>query len=155
MPPSLAAIFALGQTTGVIIHIGRSRTIVNVIIDSILREECSTTVPLGTQHCEEDFLDLLMGDAQLDKELRMVLGTPGPMVTPAEPTEEGEAQASVVPKESWEEGEKEKYVRELAEFVWKECTLGEDLEIVNATGAKSVIPGKEGEEDSSFDVAKK
>lgn len=131
LPPSFAAIFALGQTTGIIVHVGYETTIVNIIVDSIIREECSTTIELGVKHAERRFKELLRDDKSLDRELKSVLG-----------------------KEGFEEGEKARYIDELAHFVWEECTLGDDLEIVTATGGKSVVLGKEGEDDS-FDVAKK
>lgn len=134
LPSSLAALFALGQTTGIIVHIGYERTFISIIIDSVLREECSAVVEVGKKHCEEHFVKLLLADAGLDKELRSVL-------------EKGDA--------AWQAGEKEKYVQEVADFVWKECMDGDDIEVVGATGAKVALPGKEVEDDSSFDVAKK
>lgn len=134
LPPSLAALFALGQTTGVIVHIGYEKTYINVIVDSILREECSAVVEVGKKYCEEHFVDLLSRDSGLEKELRTAIG-------------KGDA--------AWAAGEKEKYIAEVAAFVWGECTDGDDIEVVGASGQKVALPGKEEEEDSAFDVAKK
>jgi actin-related protein 9 len=133
LPPSLASIFALGQTTGLTIHLGYESTHISVITDSLVREECSSVAPVGRMHCGEHFVRLLLADAGLEKELRAASGKEG----------------------DWEAGEKERYVAEVAKFVWEECMDGDDIEVLGAQGAAVSLPGKEAEDDAAFDVAKK
>lgn len=134
LPAPLAALFALGATSGIILNIGRDRSEITVISESIVRWECSTTVDVGQADCETLFEQLLLADEILDRELQVAAGV-----------------------ESWEEGKKEKLVKELCEVIWKECTGG-DLEIPPAASAsKSFIAAavQAEKEDEGFDVAKK
>lgn len=76
-----------------------------------------------------------MKDTDLDKNLQMNLGGDG----------------------TWEAGQKEKLVKEVAQVIWTECT-GEDLEVPGAeAGSKALaaVNVSAQEDDSSFDVAKK
>ena len=130
---SLAALFALGSTSGVVLHIGATSSTASVIIDSIQRTECSAVADVGKVHCEEHLVNLLLSDTALDKELRTAAG-------------KGD--------EPWGEKEKERYVRELGEVIWTECT-GEDIEVIPASGSSASVAATQVEEDNSFDVAKK
>ena len=57
--------------------------------------------------------------------------------------------------EEWSEEKKRKWVAEVTDFVWRECT-SEDIEIIGEGGNKAVVAASTGEEgDDSFDVAKK
>jgi len=134
LPAPLASLFALGATTGIVLHIGRDRSEVSIVTDSIIRWECSTTVEVGYGDCEVWFEDLLMKDADLDKNLQMNLGGDG----------------------TWEAGQKEKMVKEVAKVIWTECT-GDDLEIPPAEAGSKAIAAvtAQAQEDDSFDVAKK
>jgi actin-related protein 9 len=137
LPAPLAALFALGATTGILLNLGRDRSEITVIIDSVVRYECSTTVMVGQADCESAFERLLMGDEALDKELKIESGL-----------EAGSA---------WDQGQKEKLVKEICEVIWRECT-GEDIEIPAATVAsKAFIAAatQPDQEDDTFDVAKK
>lgn len=135
LPTPLASIYALGATSGIVLHIGRDRSEVAVVTDSVIRWECTTTVQVGYGDCETWFEDLLMKDEELDKSLK--------------------AAASV--EDSWGEGQKAKLVKEVAGVIWTECT-GEDLEVTPADGAakaQAALAAPVPEDDSSFDVAKK
>jgi actin-related protein 9 len=135
VPASLASLFALGATTGIVLHIGRDRSEITIVTDSVIRWECSTTVDVGYADCEVWLEDLLMKDMDLDKNLQMNLGGDG----------------------TWEAGQKEKLVKEVAHVIWTECT-GEDLEVPGAeAGSKALaaVNASAQEDDSSFDVAKK
>lgn len=104
---------------------------VYVIIDSILRLECSRTVNLGSRDCEEFFRGLLMADQALDKELKAVAG-----------------------KEEWAQGEKEGWVKKVEEVFWREAgVLG--VEVPSASGAKVAVVGTEEEDEGAFDVTKR
>jgi actin-related protein 9 len=134
IPAPLASLFAVGATTGIVLHIGRDRSEVSVVTDSIIRWECSTTVEVGYGDCEVWFEDLLMRDADLDKNLQMNLGGDG----------------------TWEAGQKERMIKEVAKVIWTECT-GDDLEIPPAEAGSKAIAAvtAQAQEDESFDVAKK
>jgi len=134
LPAPLASLFALGATTGIVLHIGRDRSEVSIVTDSIIRWECSTTVEVGCGDCETWFEDLLMKDTDLDKNLQMNLGGDG----------------------TWEAGQKEKMIKEVAKVIWTECT-GDDLEIPPAEAGSKAIAAvtAQAQEDDSFDVAKK
>jgi actin-related protein 9 len=134
LPNPLASLFALNATTGIILHIGRTTSEVSIIVDSLVRWECSTTVEIGQEDCEAWFIDLLNRDESLETELRAAVG------------------------EGWDEATKQRLVREVAEFVWKECT-GDDIEVPPAQVASKAFvaatqPAPEGDE-GDFDVAKK
>ncbi|ODN72814.1 hypothetical protein L202_08247 [Cryptococcus amylolentus CBS 6039] len=132
LPAPLAGLFALGATTGIVIYIGPSESSVFLVTDSIVRWECTTTADVGRLDCEAFFEGLLMEDEDLDKELKAAAG-----------------------KESLQGEEKRKLVKEVAEFVWKECT-GPDIEVPALDSrAAEAIRGVQEEEDESFDVAKK
>jgi actin-related protein 9 len=135
MPASLASLFALGATSGIVLHVGRDRSEITIVTDSVIRWECSTTVQVGYGDCEVWLEDLLMKDTDLDKNLQMNLGGDG----------------------TWEAGQKERLVKEVANVIWTECT-GEDLEVPPAeagTKALAAVTASAQEDDSSFDVAKK
>jgi actin-related protein 9 len=91
-------------------------------------------VEVGYGDCEVWFEDLLMKDADLDKNLQMNMGGDG----------------------SWEAGQKEKLIKEVANFIWTECT-GDDLEVSPAEDGSKAIAAvtAQAQEDDSFDVAKK
>ncbi|WRT66639.1 uncharacterized protein IL334_003598 [Kwoniella shivajii] len=142
IPSPLASLYALGSTTGIVIHIGRNESTIFVITDSVVRWECSTTVNVGEADCEDFFRDLLMEDELLEQELKSA-------------SEKAELTSE----------EKKKLVKEVAEFVWKECT-GDDIEIpIYKSGNRGMTGGLAGgtgagagagdKEDDSFDVAKK
>ncbi|WWC89023.1 uncharacterized protein L201_003941 [Kwoniella dendrophila CBS 6074] len=143
IPSPLASLYALGATSGMIIHVGAEETSVFVVTDSIVRWECSTTVKIGELHCRKFLEDLLLEDELLDKELNSI-------------------------KEGLTKEEKLTYIKEISDFVWTECT-GDDLEVpFLKSGNKSIVSsnltgiggggtgvvGAE-KEDDSFDVAKK
>lgn len=135
VPASLATTYALGSTSGIILNVGRSRSEITVITDSVIRWECSTTVQIGYGDCETWFEGLLLEDKDLDKVLREASGA-GDML---------------------EEEEKKKFVKEVANVIWTECT-GDDLEVTPADGGAKVqaaLAAQVPEDDSSFDVAKK
>lgn len=134
LPAPLAAIFALGATTGIILHVSRNTSEVSVIVDSVVRWECCVTVQIGQADCEEWFDRLLMADEALDKELRQAAGV-----------------------DQWEERSKAKLVSELAGLVWRECT-GDDIEIPVAKVGSNVFvlaTAMPQEDEGTFDVAKK
>ncbi|WWD17038.1 hypothetical protein CI109_101475 [Kwoniella shandongensis] len=134
LPSPLASLFALGATTGIVIHVGRHESSIFVITDSVVRWECSTTALVGEADCEEWFERLLMRDEALAKELRLA-------------TE----------KETLDEEEKRKLVKEIASVVWNECT-GDDIEVPAAkveSGAVVISTLGTEKEDDAFDVAKK
>lgn len=134
----LSSLFALGATTGIVLHIGHDSSEVFVVADSVVRWQCSTTVGVGKAHCEEWFEALLMADPVVERELRHAVGL-------------GDTLA-------WDLGRKEKLIRELAETVWRDCT-GDDLEIPpTPAGSKALAVAKaapEKEDEEAFDVAKK
>jgi len=134
LPASLASLYAVGATTGIVLHVGRDRSEIAVVTDSVIRWECSTTVDVGYGDCEAWFEDLLMKDPDLDKNLQMNMGGDG----------------------SWEVGQKEKLIKEVANFIWTECT-GDDLEVPPAEDGSKAIAAvtAQAQEDDSFDVAKK
>jgi actin-related protein 9 len=133
MPSPLASLFALNATTGIILHVSRTTSEVAIIVDSQVRWECSTTVEIGQEDCEKWFVRLLMEDSALERELQAAAG------------------------ESWE-GAKEKLVKEVADFVWRECT-GEDIEVPPAQIASKAFVAAAAvtteTEEADFDVAKK
>jgi actin-related protein 9 len=133
LPASLAGLYALGATTGIILHIGRDRSEITVVTDSIIRWECSTTVQVGYADCEVFLEDLLTKDADLDKNLQVNMGGDG----------------------TWEAGQKEKMIKEISNIIWTECT-GDDLEVPPAeAGQRAIAAVAAQQEDDSFDVAKK
>ena len=133
LPLPTASLFALGATTGIILHVGTLSSEVFVVTDSVVRWECSTTIDIGSQHCQDWLERLLMDDQALDQALGMASG-------------KGD--------EPWGQGEKDKLVKEVRAAVWKDCL--DDIEIQTATGARAMIAGVTTEEDDdSFDVAKK
>jgi len=134
LPSPLAAIFALGTTTGIVLHVTRETSEVSIIVDSVVRWDCCVTVQVGHGDCLSWFEGLLLADAGLDRELKQVAGV-----------------------ETWEEGRKERLVKELVEVVWRECT-GDDTEIPNAkTGSNTLVVANSvpQEDEGTFDVAKK
>nr|ODO04059.1 RNA polymerase II transcription factor [Cryptococcus depauperatus CBS 7855] len=132
LPAPLSALYALGVTTGIVIHIGRSQSIVFAVTDSIIRWECSATANIGQADCEEFFEQLLLNDELLEQELRNASGS-----------------------ESLEPEEKRRFVREVATVIWTECT-GDDIEVpVVDTGVAEAIGVQATGDDDSFDVAKK
>ncbi|WWC69925.1 uncharacterized protein I206_103869 [Kwoniella pini CBS 10737] len=138
LPSPIASLYALGATTGIIVHVGSTETSIFVITDSVVRWECSTTVQVGELDCQAFLEGLLLEDEFLDKELKAASG-----------------------KEELSTDEKLKLVKEVSNVVWNECT-GEDLEVplykggnkVVTSGAGTGVVGAE-KEDDSFDVAKK
>ncbi|WVW84200.1 hypothetical protein I302_106230 [Kwoniella bestiolae CBS 10118] len=138
LPSPLASLYALGATTGIIVHIGATESSIFVITDSIVRWECSTTVQVGELDCRSFLESLLLEDDLLDTELKAAAG-----------------------KEDLSIEEKRKLVKEVSEVVWNECT-GDDVEVpFLKSGNKSVVAGNgtgvvgAEKEDDSFDVAKK
>ena len=134
LPSPLAAMFALGATTGIVLHVSRYTSEISIIVDSVVRWECCVTVHVGQADCEAWFEQLLMGDDGLDKELR---------------------QAAEVG--DWKGGQKERLVKELAEVVWRDCT-GDDVEIPMAkVGSKNSVKAALAVQDDvgEFDVARK
>ncbi|KAK8864654.1 hypothetical protein IAR55_001904 [Kwoniella newhampshirensis] len=134
LPSPLASLFALGATTGIIIHIGRHESSISVVTESVVRWECSTTAPVGEAVCEDWFERLLLQDEALAKELKTATG-----------------------KDALEDEEKRKLVKEIASVVWNECT-GDDIEVPAAkVGSGAVVISTLGaeKEDDAFDVAKK
>jgi actin-related protein 9 len=134
LPAPLASLYAVGATTGIVLHVGRDRSEIAVVTDSVIRWECSTTVEVGHGDCEVWLEDLLMKDQDLDKNLQMNMGGDG----------------------TWEAGQKEKMIKEVANVIWTECT-GDDLEVPPAeAGSKAIAAvAAQAQEDDSFDVAKK
>lgn len=133
-PNSIVSLLGLNSTTGIVLHIGRSTSTVAVVTDSIVRWECATVVDIGELDCEAHLERLLMGDERLDKELKKTAGI-----------------------ETFAPGQKEKFVREIREFIFAECT-GDDIEVPLPKGVaqKTVeVAGKAEKEDEGFDVAKK
>ena len=128
----LAALYALGATSGIIIQIGYHQSTISIITESIVRDECTTVIPIGVAHCLESMEKLLMTDSGLDKELRVARGS-------------GDA-------EPWESGEKERLVKQLVQVLWKECAV--DIEAPTSTGEVMHKP-QEAEPEETFDVAKK
>ena len=139
LSPPLAAIYALGSTTGIVVHLGARRTTsIFVVLDSIVRWDACVTVDVGEQDCRENFLELLMQDAALDQELR----------------------GAVLEGSDWSEGEKEKWIAQIADKIWEEY-LTEDVQIPLAGEglASGAILGattaQAGEDEGGFDIAKK
>ncbi|KAK6909760.1 hypothetical protein I203_103782 [Kwoniella mangroviensis CBS 8507] len=138
IPSPLASIYALGATSGIIVHVSSVETSIFIITDSVVRWECSTTVQVGELDCRQFLEDLLSEDELLDNELKVASG-----------------------KEDLSIQEKKKLVREVTQVVWNECT-GDDLEVpFLKTGNRSIVVGNPSgvvgaeKEDDSFDVAKK
>lgn len=134
LPSPLAAMFALGATTGIVLHVSRYTSEISIIVDSIVRWECCVSVQVGQADCEAWFARLLMGDEDLDRELR---------------------QAAEVG--DWELGQKERMVKELAGVVWRDCT-GDDIEIpIAKVGSKKFVKATAAVQDDEgdFDVARK
>ncbi|WWC61897.1 uncharacterized protein I303_104483 [Kwoniella dejecticola CBS 10117] len=138
LPSPIASLYALGATSGIIVHVGSTETTVFVITDSVVRWECSTTVEVGESDCRAFLEKLLEEDELLDTELKAALG-----------------------KEDISVEEKSKLIREVSEVVWNECT-GDDLEVPLLKGGNKVVTSGAGtgvvgaeKEDDSFDVAKK
>lgn len=135
IPASLASTYALGSTSGIILNVGRSRSEISIITDSLIRWECNTTVQVGYEDCEEWFEDLLMSDLDLEKSLKLASGS-GEML---------------------EDGEKRRLVKEVTKVIWNECT-GDDLEVTPSGGGAKVqaaLAAQVQDDDSSFDIAKK
>lgn len=134
LPSPLAAIFALGATTGIILNVSDQTSEISLIVDGTIRWEAVVSVNVGMRDCEQRFEGLLFGDEGLDRELRNAAGV-----------------------ESWGSGQKEMLVHEVAETVWRECT-GVDVEVPPATsgGKGFVVAATATEQDEGgFDVAKK
>ncbi|OCF30710.1 RNA polymerase II transcription factor [Kwoniella heveanensis CBS 569] len=132
LPSPLASIYALGATSGLILHVGWEESYVFVVTDSVVRWECSTTIQVGEKHCQEFLERLLLEDELLDAELKAA-------------TEKSELS----------EEEKRKLIREVSEVLWRECT-GDDVEVPLKGGKKKgAISSEPDKEDESFDVAKK
>ncbi|WVR06768.1 hypothetical protein IAU60_003803 [Kwoniella sp. DSM 27419] len=132
LPSPLASLYALGATTGIVIHVGRYESTIFIVTDSVVRWECSTVVEVGEGDCVEWFERLLMEDEALDQELKAVAENP-----------------------DLDSEEKRKFVREVAEVVWRECT-GDDIEVPFKGGNQNsamLLPADK--EEESFDVAKK
>lgn len=135
LPAPLATTYALGATSGIVLHIGRDRSEVAIVTDSVIRWECSTTVEVGYGDCEEWLEELLMKDEDLEQSLKAAAGEGG----------------------LTDRSHKERLVKEVARVIWTECT-GDDLEVVPADGgakAQAALAAQVPEDDSSFDVAKK
>lgn len=133
-PNSIVSLLGLNATYGVVLHIGRTTSTVAVVVDSVVRWDCATSVDVGELDCEMWLEKLLLGDAALNKELLSVTGL-----------------------EAFAPGQKEKFVREIREFIFAECT-GDDIEVPLAKGAAQKVvevAGKPDQEDEGFDVAKK
>ncbi|ORY26139.1 putative RNA polymerase II transcription factor [Naematelia encephala] len=62
LPTPLAALYALGQTTGIVLHVGPRSSQISIVVDSVVRPECSTIVDVGSLDCEEFFEGLLKDD---------------------------------------------------------------------------------------------
>ncbi|WVQ99706.1 hypothetical protein IAU59_006847 [Kwoniella sp. CBS 9459] len=132
LPSPLASIYALGATSGLILHVGWEESYVFVVTDSVVRWECSTTIQVGEKDCQEFLENLLLQDEFLDGELKAA-------------SEKAELSGE----------EKRKYVREVSEVLWRECT-GDDVEVPLKGGKKKgAIASEPDKEDESFDVAKK
>ncbi|RXK39886.1 hypothetical protein M231_02820 [Tremella mesenterica] len=132
LPSPLATLFALGATTGLVLHVGRKSSSAWVVVDSVVRCDACASIPVGQEDCEIAFLRLLMSDEKLEQELRSVIG-----------------------EERFNTEGKEKYVKEVCQVVWKEC-LTDDIEIPVAGGGKGFVVGPtEEEEEEQFDVARK
>ncbi|OXG80619.1 RNA polymerase II transcription factor [Cryptococcus neoformans A2-102-5] len=133
LPAPLSGLYALGATTGIMIYIGHEESSAFVITDSIVRWECSTSVQIGQADCESHFEQLLLEDDLLDQELKTATGN-----------------------ESLGQEEKRKLVKEVANFVWTECT-GDDIEVpaLNAKAAIVIGAAQTSGEEDTFDVAKK
>ncbi|GMK55218.1 hypothetical protein CspeluHIS016_0202740 [Cutaneotrichosporon spelunceum] len=133
-PNSIISLLGLNATTGIVLHIGRSTSTVAVVFDSIVRWECATSVDIGELDCEAHLEGLLLADERLDKELKNAAGV-----------------------ESFAPRQKEKYVREIREFIFAECT-GDDIEVPLPKGARQKtveMAGKADKEEEGFDIAKK
>lgn len=133
LPAPLAGLFALGATTGIVIYVGHEESSAFVITDSIVRWECTTSVQIGQADCEYHFEQLLFEDDLLDQELKTAAGN-----------------------ELLDQEEKRKLVKEVASFVWTECT-GDDIEVpgLNAKAAIVIGAAQTSGEEETFDVAKK
>lgn len=133
LPAPLSGLYALGATTGIMIYIGHEESTAFLITDSIVRWECSTSVQIGQADCESHFEQLLLEDDLLDQELKTATGN-----------------------ESLDQEEKRKLVKEVANFVWTECT-GDDIEVpaLNAKAAIVIGAAQTSGEEDTFDVAKK
>lgn len=133
LPSPLAALWALNAVTGAALHIGRNTSEVSIVVDSVVRYECVKSVNLGQADCEAHLDALLMADDILNTELLSAAGV-----------------------DNWTDGQKEKLVKEIRQFIFAECT-GDDIEVpVAKGGAKAVvIIAAQPEEEDAFDVAKK
>ncbi|WVF71159.1 hypothetical protein IAT40_005957 [Kwoniella sp. CBS 6097] len=132
LPSPLASIYALGATSGLILHVGWEESYVFVVTDSVVRWECSTTVQVGEKDCQEFLERLLLDDEFLYGELKAA-------------SEKAELSSE----------EKKKLVKEVSEVLWRECT-GDDVEVPLKGGKKKgAIASEPDKEDESFDVAKK
>ena len=134
LPIPLASLYALNAVTGLVLHIGRSESRVFVVVDSMVRWECTATAPIGTDDCEPYLEELAMRDQALEAQLKTLAAEAG---------------------QEWSEANKRKWVGEVVDFVWRECT-SDDIEVLAAGGAKTVVHQPVGEDgDDTFDVAKK
>ncbi|ORX35635.1 RNA polymerase II transcription factor [Kockovaella imperatae] len=129
----LASLYALGALSGIIIHIGAEQSNVSIVTESIVRDECTTRIPIGLTHCLAHLERLLLIDFALDKELRMARGS-------------GDS-------EPWSAGEKERLVKEVITVLWMENAS--EIEAPTSTGEVMHKVREEAETDDTFDVAKK
>lgn len=58
--PPVAALFGVGLTNGLSVHVGREVTEVNVVIDSSVKYEAGVVVGVGKMHCERYLAALLL-----------------------------------------------------------------------------------------------
>jgi actin-related protein 9 len=141
LSPPLASIYALGSTTGVVVHLGARRTTsIFVVVDSIVRWDACVSVDVGQEDCRERFLELLMEDEGLDNELRVAFL-------------DGR-------DEPWQAGVKEEWVAQISDKIWAEY-LADDVQVPLAGEGLasglilSATAAQNGEDEGGFDIAKK
>ncbi|KAI7876575.1 actin-like ATPase domain-containing protein [Lichtheimia hyalospora FSU 10163] len=77
-PQPLLALYGCGAVSGIVVDVGYSSTTVNVVVDSIVQLEASTTIPIGGKHFDAYLLELFKKDEALvqqfkDKDLTLDL----------------------------------------------------------------------------------
>ncbi|RCH79728.1 hypothetical protein CU098_005976, partial [Rhizopus stolonifer] len=64
-PQPLLALFGCGTVSGIVVDIGSQVTDVNVVMDSNIQPQSNFMIPIGGNHLDEYFLQLLQKDTQL------------------------------------------------------------------------------------------
>ncbi|KAI8876143.1 actin-like ATPase domain-containing protein [Backusella circina FSU 941] len=63
-PQPLLSAFGCGSVTGLIVDVGSQMTDINVVVDSLVQSQSNFTIPIGGNHFDDYFLQLLKKDDQ-------------------------------------------------------------------------------------------